>query len=580
MRALLPYLALYRCYGGQIFLGILMSIVTLLASIGLLALSGWFLASSALAGAAGLYSFNYILPAVGVRGAAITRTAARWAERVISHDATFRILQQLRLYTFSRILPLSPGGMARFRQAELLDCLVKDVDTLDHLYLRILSPLLGAVVVTLTVSAGLYVMDTRLGLTLFTVMLLILALMPSLFYRIGKQIGEALTALRADYRLQLNTWLTGNAELTIYGAAKIYRHRLDITEQRWQQYQRRQVELTTGAQCILTVLTGLTLTLVLWLAADSRGDNSHPGTLIALFVFTTMAAFEALVPVASAFQHLGQVISSAIRLSSLIKQPPAVKFPTEGPAPAASVMLCVSNVWFYYQQPAAPALNGLSLTVAAGEHIAILGHTGSGKSTLLQLLTRAWDPQIGEITFNGVPLPQWGESALRAMTAVVPQRVHIFSATLRDNLSLARSAADDARLCAVLKQVGLEKLFEGEGLNVWLGEGGRQLSGGEQRRIGIARALLQAAPLLLLDEPTEGLDAVTEKQILHLLATMAHRSTVIIVTHRLRGLERLDRIYIMDRGTFVEQGSHTALMAQRGRYYHYYRPLLERNRLS
>lgn len=571
MRALLPYLALYRRHGGQLALGVLLAIVTLLASIGLLTLSGWFLAGAATAGTAGLYSFNYMLPAAGVRGAAITRTAGRWAERVVSHDATFRMLQHLRLYTFSRILPLSPGAIARFRQAELLNRLVADVDTLDHLYLRVISPLAGALVVTLAVTAGLCLLDSRSGLTLGAVMLVILALFPPLFYRAGKPVGEALTALRADYRQRLNAWLSGNAELTVYGAAERYRRRLDATEQRWQGHQRRQSGLGAGAQSLLLLLTGLTL--VLWLAAAGVGGDESSGALIALFAFATLAAFEALGPVAGAFQHLGQVMASAARLNVLINQPPEVVFPATGPAPVADVALSASRVRFHYPRQAAPAIDDLSLTVAAGEHIALLGHTGSGKSTLLQLLTRAWDPQAGAITLNGVPLPQWSESALRAMTAVVPQRIHIFSATLRDNLRLAAQDSDDEQLSAVVQQVGLEKLLTGEGLNAWLGEGGRALSGGEQRRMGIARALLHAAPLWLLDEPTEGLDAVTEQQILQLLATLGRGRTVIIVTHRLRGLEHLDRICIMDRGTLIEQGSHQALMAQRGRYYHYHRPV-------
>ncbi|WP_406704104.1 heme ABC transporter ATP-binding protein/permease CydC [Sodalis sp.] len=577
MRALLPYLTLYRRHGGQLALGVALAIVTLLASIGLLTLSGWFLAGAATAGAAGLYSFNYMLPAAGVRGAAITRTAGRWAERVVSHDATFRVLQHLRLYTFSHILPLSPGAIARFRQAELLNRLVADVDTLDHLYLRVISPLAGALVVTVAVSAGLCLLDPRSGLALGAVMLVILALFPPLFYRAGRPVGEALTALRAEYRLRLNAWLSGNAELTLYGAAERYRQQLEATEQRWQGHQRRQSGLGAGAQSLLLLLTGLTLTLVLWLAAGGVGGDGSSGPLIALFAFATLAAFEALVPVAGAFQHLGQVMAAAARLNVVINQSPEVVFPAAGPAPAASVALSASRVRFRYPGQAAPAIDELSLTVAAGEHIALLGHTGSGKSTLLQLLTRAWDPEEGDIALNGVPLREWSESALRAMTAVVPQRVHIFSATLRDNLRLAAQDADDEQLCAVVRQVGLEKLLAGEGLNAWLGEGGRALSGGEQRRMGIARALLHAAPLWLLDEPTEGLDAVTEQQILQLLTTLGQGRTVIIVTHRLRGLERLDRICIMDRGSLIEQGSHQALMAQRGRYYHYHRPL-ERER--
>lgn len=575
MRALLPYLALYRRHGGQLALGVLLAIITLLASIGLLTLSGWFLAGAATAGAAGLYSFNYMLPAAGVRGAAITRTAGRWAERVVSHDATFRVLQHLRLYTFSRILPLSPGVTARLRRAELLNRLVADVDTLDHLYLRVISPLAGALVVTLVVSAGLCLLDPRAGLTLGAVMLAILALFPPLFYRAGKPVGEALTALRADYRLQLTAWLSGNAELTLYGAAERYRRRLDDCEQRWQDQQRRQSWLGAGAQSLLLLVTGLTLTGVLWqVAGDVGGDGSSgSGPLVALFAFATLAAFEALGPVAGAFQHLGQVIACAVRLNAVVQQSPEVIFPAAGPAPAAGVALSVNRLRFHYPQQTVAAVDDLTLTVAAGEHIALLGHTGSGKSTLLQLLTRAWDPQEGEIRLNDVPLREWSESALRAMTAVVEQRVHIFSATLRDNLRLAAPDADDEQLSTIVRQVGLDKLLTGEGLNAWIGEGGRALSGGEQRRMGIARALLHDAPLWLLDEPTEGLDAGTEQQILHLLATLGQGRTVIIVTHRLRGLERLDRICILDRGTLIEQGSHQALMAQRGRYYHYHRPV-------
>lgn len=166
MRVLLPFLALYRRHWIRMSLGMLLAIVTLLASIGLLTLSGWFLAASALAGLAGLVTFNYMLPAAGVRGAAIIRTAGRYAERLVSHDATFRVLSHLRVFTFSRLIPLSPGGLARFRQAELLNRLVADVDTLDHLYLRVISPLLSAVVIIAVVVCGLGWLDLRLALTL------------------------------------------------------------------------------------------------------------------------------------------------------------------------------------------------------------------------------------------------------------------------------------------------------------------------------------------------------------------------------------------------------------------------------
>ncbi|ELY5940342.1 heme ABC transporter ATP-binding protein/permease CydC [Cronobacter malonaticus] len=569
MRALLPYLALYKRHKWLLSLGVVLAIVTLLASIGLLTLSGWFLSASAVVGMAGLYSFNYMLPAAGVRGAAIIRTAGRYFERLVSHEGTFRVLEHLRVYTFSRLLPLSPSGLARFRQGELLNRLVADVDTLDHLYLRVISPLIGALAVIAVVTLGLSLLDVTLALTLGGIMLATLLLLPPLFYRAGLPVGEALTMLRASYRQQLTSWLQGQAELSIFGAAGRYREQLDTTEQIWHEAQRRQAGLTALSQAMMTLISGMTVVLVLWMAAGGVGGNSAPGSLIALFVFCALAAFEALAPVGGAFQHLGQVIASARRVSEVIDQPSDITFAEQGNDAPREASLSLRNVSFSYPGQPQPALHDITLDVAPGEHIAILGRTGCGKSTLLQLITRAWDPTSGDVMLDGISITRYREDALRATMSVVSQRVHLFSATLRDNLLLAAPQADDAALGAVLARVGLEKLLDDEGLNAWLGEGGRQLSGGELRRLGIARALLHDAPMLLLDEPTEGLDAETERQILALVKEVAAQKTLLMVTHRLQGLTAFDRIIVMDNGQITEQGSHKELLAQQGRYYQF-----------
>ncbi|AGB78877.1 cysteine export CydDC family ABC transporter permease subunit/ATP-binding protein CydC [Enterobacteriaceae bacterium strain FGI 57] len=569
MRALLPYLALYKRHKWLLTLGVVLAIVTLLASIGLLTLSGWFLSASAVVGVAGVYSFNYMLPAAGVRGSAIIRTAGRYFERLVSHDATFRVLQHLRVFTFSKLLPLSPAGLARFRQGELLNRMVADVDTLDHLYLRVISPLVGALVVILVVTFGLSFLDGTLALTLGGIMLLTLFLLPPLFYRAGKPTGEQLTHLRGRYRQQLTSWLQGQAELTIFNASTRYREQMEQTEVNWHDAQRRQSELTALSQALMLLIGGLAVIAMLWLAAGGVGGNSQPGALIALFVFCALAAFEALAPVTGAFQHLGQVIASALRLTQIIEQKSEVTFPQTKAAMPTQVALRFEKVTFSYPEQAQAALSDISLQVNAGEHIAILGRTGCGKSTLLQLITRAWDPQQGAVLLNEQPLSNLDEPTLRRTMSVVPQRVHLFSATLRDNLLLARPDASDAELSAVLEQTGLGKLLEESGLNSWLGEGGRQLSGGELRRLAIARALLHDAPLMLLDEPTEGLDATTESQILDLLAELMRDKTVLMVTHRLRELARFNRIVVMDNGQVIEQGTHAELLSQQGRYYQF-----------
>ncbi|WP_333850302.1 heme ABC transporter ATP-binding protein/permease CydC [Leclercia sp.] len=569
MRALLPYLALYMRHKWMLILGVVLAIVTLLASIGLLTLSGWFLSASAVAGFAGLYSFNYMLPAAGVRGTAITRTAGRYFERLVSHDATFRVLQHLRVTTFSKLLPLSPAGLARYRQGELLNRVVADVDTLDHLYLRVISPLVGALVVIVVVTLGLCLLDVNIALVLGGIMLLTLFLLPPLFYRAGKPTGENLTRLRGEYRQQLTGWLQGQAELTIFGASRRYRAQMENTELNWHEAQRKQSELTALSQALMLLIGGLAVMTMLWMASGGVGDNAQPGPLIALFVFCALAAFEALAPVTGAFQHLGQVVASALRITQITGQQPEVQFSTAASEVPEQLALRLADVSFAYEGQAQPALDHINLTIPAGSQVAVLGRTGCGKSTLLQLLTRAWDPAQGQILFNDTPLTAMSEPALRKTVSVVPQRVHLFSATLRDNLLLAAPGAADDVLSAMLEKVGLHKLLDDEGLNSWLGEGGRQLSGGELRRLAIARALLHDAPLMLLDEPTEGLDATTERQILDLLEKEMQGKTVLMVTHRLRGLADFDQIIVMDNGQIIEQGSHAELLAKQGRYYQF-----------
>lgn len=568
MRILLPYLALYRRHALLITLGIFLAILTLLASIGLLALSGWFLSASALAGVAGIYTFNYMLPAAGVRGAAIFRTAGRYAERLVSHDATFRVLAHLRVFTFTKIMPLSPSGIARFHQADLLNRLVADVDTLDHLYLRVISPIISALTVIIIVTFGLSFVDVTLALILGAIMLVLMLLLPVIFYRAGQPIGRELTTLRSDYRTQLNAWLQGQAELVIFGAHLRFRNTLDNIEQRWMRSQQHQAALSGLSQAMMIAISGLTVTFMLWLAAGEMGSAQY-GALITLFVFTPLAAFEVLGPVAAAFQHLGQVIASAQRINQVIEQPPQVHFPQQGTRAQKAADLSLNGVTFTYPDQSLPVLKNITLNIKTGQHIALLGQTGCGKSTLLQLLTRAWDPQHGDVQLNGSALKEYEEGVLRQMMTVVSQRIHVFNTTLRNNLRMAAPESSDEELINALKQVDLHNLLEDQGLNAWLGEGGRQLSGGEQRRLGLARALLHDAPLWLLDEPTEGLDAETEHHILTLLHQHCQNKTLILVTHRLHGLENMDQICVMEEGQIVEQGSHQSLLANPGHYAHF-----------
>lgn len=417
---------------------------------------------------------------------------------------------------------------------------------------------------------GLSFLDPRLAWTLGCIMLFLLFTLPFVFYRAGKPIGQELTYLRAHYRTVLTSALQGQAELTLFGALPRFRQTLANIESQWQGRQQQQANLTGVSQAIILFASGFTATLLLWMAADYVGGNTNPGALIALFVFCALAAFEALGPVAVAFQHMGQVIASAERVSQLIDAKPEVTFPDNGLSLPQLKSLVVDNISFTYPEQPFAVLKQVSLSLLPGQHIALLGKTGCGKSTLLQLLTRAWDVDSGMIKINGQNISDYSEQALRSLMSVVPQRVHIFSDTLRNNLLLANDKATDKQLIEVLDQVGLGNLLENEQkLNAWMGEGGRQLSGGEQRRLGIARALLHNTPLILMDEPTEGLDAQTEQQILALLKEKCADKALIVITHRMQGIEQMDTICVMDNGEIVEQGSHQALLDLKGRYFQF-----------
>ncbi|HIF9538958.1 TPA: heme ABC transporter ATP-binding protein/permease CydC [Photobacterium damselae] len=566
MRDLIPYLKMYRKHWFGLTLGMILGLATILAAISLLTLSGWFIAASAVAGLTiARETFNYMLPGAGVRGFSMARTAGRWGERVVSHNATFKLLADLRIFFFRKLTPLIPGRQTNLRDADLLNRLVADVDAMDHVYLRLVSPLIVGVLSLVAVTVFLSWFDLTIGLTLGAILLALMLLLPAIFYRLGKRNGEALTYSKANYRITLLDWIQGQAELLLFNAEEHYRVQAESEQQSLLTAQRKMANLTGVANAILMAATGWTLVLITWIAADGVGGNP-PDPFVAMVAFATMASFELMMPVAGAFQYLGQTLTSARRLNEIIEAKPDTPFDPNGYQAKAQGNIAIENISYTYYGSEQPVLKQVNLSLKQGEKLAILGRTGCGKSTLLQLLTRNWDPQQGQISLDGIPLPQWQEGALRNAMTVVSQRVDVFNGSLRENLLLAKPQASDAECVQALEQVGLTTLLDGQGLDTWLGEGGRQISGGERRRLGIARALLHDAPILLMDEPTEGLDRRTEQQILELLLEHAKDKTVIFITHRLIGLDEMDQICLMDEGRIIEHGKHQQLLAQKGRY--------------
>ena len=554
MKRLFPFLLLYSNHSRRLLLGTILAITSLSASIGLLSLSGWFLAASFLVGSTILFNFFY--PSSGVRGLAIGRTISRYFERLVTHDATFRVLAELRISVFKKLIPLSPSGLNHFRNSELLNRLVADVDTLDTLYLNLLSPFISAIMVITFMAIGLSFVSALLAVIICSTLLALLFIFPAIFYRLGQKSGKKIIQARAEYRSQFIEWIQLNAEFLLFGLVPQMTQKLEKTEQTWLHSQSKESQLTGFSNALLTFINGILVCVVFLLVttAIDASNADNPEALVALVIFCVMASAEILMPIGIAFLHLGQLITAAERLNDLIEQRPLVEFngSTRWQKIAENQPLVrFEKVTFNYPSNHQATLNGLSFEVNKGQKVAILGKTGSGKSTIFQLLNRHYDPTSGQILLANCNVADYPEAILRSHLVTLSQRVHIFSQTLRDNLLMGNPQATDEQLKLVLEQVELAYLLQEQDLDLWLGEGGRPLSGGEQRRLGLARVLLSNAELVLLDEPTEGLDRETEQQILMLIFAHCQARTLLMITHRLQGLERFDRVYRIDNGQLL-----------------------------
>ena len=593
MSALLPFIKLFKHQWLMMLIGLFLSITALIAAIGLLSLSGWFISASAVAGLTLLSSqaFNYFTPGGGVRFLSIMRTVSRYGERLATHEATFKLLTQLRVWAWQKVLPLSASNMQGLRQGELLNRLVADIDTLDHLYLRLLTPMLSA----LLTLVGLYFfvawIDASIALILCSSLLLMWLILPFVFYHLGKKPGIKQLQSKRVLRVQLLEYIQGLAEISLFAANDRFRDKIAQSEQDLFNSQSAMASIMALSQATLILCHGALVIAILYIAASGIGEYQPPGPMLAMIAFLALACIEMLMPIAGAFQHLSACVNAGQRVNELVEQTPDIVFNKHNDATIKQGELALKDIQFSYPKTDKPILKNINLSVKPGEKVALLGQTGCGKSSLLSLITREWEANSGKVLLDGKEVQQYSEQALTDGISIVSQRIYLFTGTLRSNLTLAQPESatfdsyaqqklaqdsNDKHLIEILEKVGLSVLTQGENpLDEWIGEGGRQLSGGEQRRIGVARVLLRDAPLLLLDEPTEGLDKRTERDILALLFEFAKDKTLLMISHRLTAMQEMDNIYLMEDGILRTSGNHSDLLTKDDYYASLYQQLDE-----
>ncbi len=245
----------------------------------------------------------------------------------MTHDATFRILSKLRVQVFEKIIPLNPAVLNRYRNSDLLNRLVSDVDTLDSLYLRLLAPFFTAVFVIIAMMIGLSFINIPLALGLGLFLLILLIIIPTVFYRLGQQFGERLIQARATYRTQFLEFIQAQAELLLFNAEDKLKEKMLVTEKTWQEDQAKEAKLSGFSTALVLFLNGLLISGMLWFASNADfGTDEYHTAYIALFTFAALAAFEIIMPLGAAFLHIGQVIAAAERVTEIIEQKPLVEF--------------------------------------------------------------------------------------------------------------------------------------------------------------------------------------------------------------------------------------------------------------
>ncbi|MBN2548911.1 MAG: thiol reductant ABC exporter subunit CydD [Anaerolineales bacterium] len=577
---LLRLLGLVAPFKGWVLLSVLMGFATIGSSIGLMTSSAYIISAAALHPSIA----DLQVAIVGVRFFGITRGLFRYLERYISHQVTFRLLARLRTWFYQALEPLAPARLLGYRSGDLLARIVGDIETLENFYVRVLAPPLIALLVALFTFV--YLSGYRLSLALAWLAIYLAAgiCLPLVIRWLSQEAGGQVVRQRARLSAALVDGVQGLAELLAFNQERAQTEKICSIDQALVKSQSRLAHLGGLQIALSNLLSNLALWVVLVLAIPLVFSGELQGVYLAVVVLAALTSFEGAAPLGLAAQHLESNQQAARRLFDVVSVPPEVIDPPK-PAPLPAEMgLQVANLSFRYlagsdstgldagqtdlEEESPWALQEVSFNLPAGKRLAIVGTSGAGKSTLVNLLLRFWDYQQGQILLGGRELRQYAQEGLRSVMGVVSQNTYLFSASLRENLLIARPEAAPAQISQALELAQLSAFVAAlpQGQDTWIGEQGLLLSGGERQRLAIARALLKDPPLLILDEATANLDILTEAQVLRAIHTLMAGRTTLMITHRLVGMERMDEILVLDQGRVVERGRHPDLLAAGGLY--------------
>jgi thiol reductant ABC exporter CydC subunit len=559
-----PFVRLLRVFrpdAPRIALAVALHFAATAAAVGLLATAAWLIATAALRPSIAALS----LAVVGVRLFGVSRSVLRYLERLLSHDVTLRLLGRLRGWVYERLERLSPGWLSGRQSGDLLGRIIADVDSMDVVYVRLLGPLAGILLMVLLVFVLLVALDGRIAIGAAGGLAVTAAAASWGAWRSGRSASRDCVQLRADLESLVVDGVQGLPDLAAFGQTGGHASAIDRTGRRLAAAQVRAARAAAAGGAIAGLGADLTGVTMLALGASAVLTGSVDGVHLAVVVLLAVAAFEAVGSLPAAWPALAGARAAAERLMEVADGCGRSAASDACPLPERSD-IDVRHLTFSYPGSPRPALEDVSFRLESGRLLAIVGPSGSGKSTVAALLAGFWEPPGDTMWFGGVDVAGLDPDEARSRVALAPQRVHLFTGTIESNLRVARPDVTDAEMNDALRRTGLASLVESlpEGLRTPVGEQGLALSGGERRKLAVARVLLKDAPVLVFDEPTAHLDRASAALLLATIQAEAARRAVVLVTHCVHGLEMADEILVVRDGRIVERGRWRDLSAGQG----------------
>ncbi|WP_037708054.1 thiol reductant ABC exporter subunit CydD [Streptomyces griseus] len=548
---------------GRMGLALLLGSLALGSAVGLMAVSGWLISRASEQPPV----LHLMVAVTATRAFGIGRAVFRYAERLVSHDAVLRMLAGLRVSVYERLERIAPAGLRATRRGDLLARLVHDVDALQDYWLRWLLPAGAALLVGLGSVGFTAWLLPEAGVVLAVGLLVAGVAVPPLGAALARRAERRLAPARGVLATAVADPLRGCAELTVAGALPDRLGRARAADRTLTAIASRQSAAAALGAGLSAVVCGLTVVAAALVGVQAVRDGRLDGVALAVVVLTPLAAFEAVTGLPLAVQYRQRVRHSAERVFEVLDAPVPVHEPAVPAAPPAGPFpLELAGISARHAGQERPALDGFALTLEAGRRVAVVGASGSGKTTLAQVLLRFLDVEGGTYRLGGVPARELDGDDVRRFVGLCAQDAHLFDSSVRENLRLARTDADDGALREALRRARLLDWVDGlpEGLDTLVGEHGSKLSGGQRQRLALARALLADFPVLVLDEPAEHLDLATADALTEDLMRATEGRTTVLITHRLRGLDAVDEVVVLDGGRTVQRGPYAELAAADG----------------